>query len=110
MACIKEGKLEFIISEESNSRVLDFLYKTAPGRLCLKLVVNPVMSEIGGVILSSRISTVFINPFIKRNRVNMSEYENKKYRSFNDFFTRKIQEGKRSDFDSNHLISPAMLN
>jgi phosphatidylserine decarboxylase len=107
LAFIKEGELEFIISEENNSRVLNFLYKTAPGRLCLKIVVNPVMSKIGGIILSSRISTVLINPFIKRNGINMSEYENKKYCSFNDFFTRKIQEGKREiDFDSNHLISP----
>ena len=48
-----------------------------------------------------------IPKFIKNNHINMNDYEKKDYKSFNDFFTRKIKEGKRKiNDDKYNLISP----
>lgn len=87
---------------------LSFLYNTIIGRLILKLLVSsPLISKIVGFILNRRISVIFIKPFIKKNKINMNDYIETKYKSFNDFFTRKIKKEKRPvDGNENNLISP----
>lgn len=75
---------------------LSFLYKTAAGRLILKLLVNnKYISVIVGWFMNQKISCLFIKRFIKNNNIDMTEYVSKKYTSFNDFFTRKILPDKR---------------
>lgn len=72
------------------------MYKTAAGRLILKILVNnKYVSNIMGFLMDRRISCLYINHFIKKNNIDMSEYYDKKYISFNDFFTRKIIPSKR---------------
>ena len=45
---------------------------------------------------------------IKENKIDMSQYEQREFKSYNDFFTRKIVDGKRPFLaDDNVLISPA---
>ena len=51
--------------------------------------------DIMGFLMDRRISCLYINHFIKKNNIDMSEYYDKKYISFNDFFTRKIIPSKR---------------
>lgn len=87
----KEIKLE-----QYNQKSLTFLYKTKFGRLCLKLVINPMISKIYGKYNNSKLSCRKINKFIKKNKIDMSEYVKTNYKSFNDFFTRKIKQSKRS--------------
>ena len=49
-----------------------------------------------------------IKSFIKNNNIDMSAFEEKKYRSYNDFFTRKIKlENRPMSSSQNDLISPA---
>ena len=92
---------------DKSNKVLQFLYKTASGRLVLKLTVRPFFSRIGGKILSTRISALKIRSFIKKAGIDMSEYEQKRYKSFNEFFTRKILPDKRHiDMEPQNLISP----
>ncbi|MBP5554955.1 MAG: phosphatidylserine decarboxylase [Lachnospiraceae bacterium] len=77
------------MSEESLSIL--FLYRTVPGRMLLKLLVNPGVSKAAAHVMSSSVSKLFIPAFVRKNHIDMNKYEEPSggYRSFNDFFTRK---------------------
>ncbi|MGN1182783.1 MAG: phosphatidylserine decarboxylase, partial [Faecalibacillus sp.] len=69
---------------------------------------SPLISDIGGLYMSSPFSKMSIKSFIKNNHIDMSQYEDKKYNSYNDFFTRRIKDGKRPyEKDITKLMSPA---
>ncbi len=82
-----------------------FLYKTAFGRLLLKLLTCPFVSKIGGAFLGSCLSRFMVKRFIRKNGIDMSEYEQRKYKSFNDFFTRR-RTVRDFETDEEHVISP----
>ncbi len=90
------------------NRGLLFLYNTRLGRIFLKLIfINPFVSKVVGWFMDTKLSCVMIKKFIKSNNIDMSEYEDKKYTSFNDFFTRKVKKEKRVfDDNKNSLSSP----
>jgi len=57
--------------------------------------------------MDRRFTTCFIRGFVKRNNINTDEYENEKYKSFNDFFSRKIKNNLRPfPDDKRNLASP----
>lgn len=57
--------------------------------------------------MDSGISRLAIKPFLKNSSIDMSQFENRAFRSFNDFFTRQVREGVRPiDREPTHLISP----
>ena len=68
---------------------LRFLYRTVPGRYLLKLLVQPSVSRAAAWFLSSAASRPLIGYYIRKYKIDMTEFGNKKFRSFNDFFTRK---------------------
>lgn len=93
--------------KKENGRILKFLYHTKAGRLALKLMVNPAVSKIGGAYMDSRVSKIHINHFIKSSKIDMTQYETAVYKSFNEFFTRKILADKRPVHrEKEFLISP----
>ena len=84
-----------------------FLYHTIPGRVLLKFLTQPILSKIIGCFLDTPCSGILIKPFVKQNRIDLSDYETDGVRSFNDFFIRRIKPGLRPvDFDPEHLIAP----
>ncbi len=86
---------------------LHFLYDTILGRCILKILTLPVISKIVGAFMNSRLSIPLIDRFILKNNINMNEYENIKYKSYNEFFTRKILKEKREvSMIPNYFISP----
>ena len=86
---------------------LRFLYNTAAGRLMLKPLVSRGVSRICGKFLESKLSKPLIKSFIKKNNIDLEEYESDNFRCFNDCFSRKIKDGRRPiDPDENTLISP----
>lgn len=86
---------------------LERLYGTGLGRQCVRLLVCPAVSKLGGKILSTRLSRLMIPPFIRKNHIDMAQYEKAEYCSYNDFFTRKARENMRSfDMRPDHLVSP----
>lgn len=88
-------------------KVLSYLYTNIWGRMMLKPLVKPQISKLAGHYLSSTHSVGMIEPFIQKNNIDMSSYQKREYTSFNDFFTRKIKEGKRPIPENpNLLISP----
>ncbi|GFI27814.1 phosphatidylserine decarboxylase proenzyme [Lachnospiraceae bacterium] len=76
-------------------KVLEGFYGHMLGRTLLKPLTLPVVSKAGGALLDCGISRIMIRPFIRRNGIAMEEYETKRYRSYNDFFTRKLRQGMR---------------
>ncbi len=86
---------------------LKILYSTFPGRLALKVLTLPAFSRTAGFLLDRRISRVLITPFIHFAKIDMHDYKKKRYKSFNDFFTRQVRSEMRPiDKTPTHLISP----
>jgi len=88
-------KFETVEISGKDSRSINFLYHTSVGRGVLRVLVNPACSKMCGVLLDSRASRVLIPGFVRHNRIEMQEYQDVKYRSFNDFFTREVKDGGR---------------
>ena len=90
--------------------LLEILYNTRLGRICLKALINPRVSEIAGMFLDTCFSKIIIRPFIRYNNINISECEREKirdYESFNDFFTRELKENaRRFEMEPSVLASP----
>lgn len=96
-----------ISSIDGQDRILSFFYETALGRILLKPLICPWVSRMAGSFLSSFASRFLIRPFIRSNDLDMTQFEPGPYRTYNDFFARKIRPEKRPiDRDPMHLISP----
>lgn len=101
----REGKQ--IEKTTGQDRLLEFIYGHTMTRMMIKPFLASGISDIVGKILNSKVSRVLISPFIKKNKIDMSVYEEKNYVSYNDFFTRKIKKEKRLiDEREEVLISP----
>lgn len=93
------------MAENANDKSVQFLYGTKFGRVLLHVTLALKVPKLLGAVLRSPVSRFYIPSFIKKNGIDMTGFENAKFKSFNDFFTRK----KEITFDSEatHLISPA---
>ena len=78
------------------------LKKVYRNKLLTRIATSKFISKVYGIYNSSVFSKNKINKFIKENNIDISLYENKKYKSFNDFFIRKY---KDISF-SNDFVSP----
>lgn len=97
----------FKLKKKKEDKFILFFYNTIIGRLLLKIFTLNIISKIAGLFLSTRLSKIFIKRFILKNNININDYEEVKYKSFNDFFIRKIKAGKRPiNYKDNVLISP----
>ena len=86
---------------------LTFLYTTIPGRFFLKLLTTRAVSKAAGAFLDSSLSAFLIKGFVQKNNINIDDYETDGIKTFNQFFRRKIKEGRRPfDMESTHLASP----
>ncbi|MBP3237504.1 MAG: phosphatidylserine decarboxylase [Lachnospiraceae bacterium] len=104
----KDRNGNIIKKKLKSGKAIDFLYNNSFGRGCLKVLSSVTLANIERAFLNSRISTLIIDPFIKKNEVDLRDYIPRKYKSFNDFFTRQVKENRRpvSD-DPDALISPS---
>lgn len=93
--------------EGKQDRMLKKLYGNIFGRILLKPLTKPFISKLAGVFLSSKVSCMLIKSFIEKNNIDMRLYEEADYKSYNDFFCRKIKtEVRPVDFTPKSLISP----
>lgn len=81
--------------EFKTSKSLKFLYTTFFGRCLLKFITTKSISKLFAFYMNSKFSKHKIKKFIVKNHINMEDYENKDYSSFNDFFIRNIKPDKR---------------
>ena len=104
---IKTRTGQVVASNEKQNKLLKRLYGSVPGRVLLKTLTAPAVSRAAGCFMDSALSKPLIKPFIKKSGIDTSQYVMSGFRSYNDFFTRRIKQGKRPvDFDPGHLISP----
>ncbi|MCR5727823.1 MAG: phosphatidylserine decarboxylase [Lachnospiraceae bacterium] len=102
----RDGK-EYNISTNQD-RFLRFLYTNRLGRSLLKIMISEKVTNLIEWYMNTRISTLKIDGFIKENHIRISDYEKKFYKSYNEFFTRKIKKNKRPvDMRENILVSPS---
>lgn len=93
------------VDYDKEGKAVSFFYGTIVGRFLTKIISLPIFSKVVGLFLSLRVSKFMIKPFIKKNNIDMSLFESKKYKSFNDFFVRK-KKNISFESDSNILVSP----
>jgi len=79
----------------NDGAAVNFLYNNIFGRALLGLLVRPCVSRFAGMILDSRMTSIFVPGFIKRNGISIEECRAAKYESFNGFFKREIKRGLR---------------
>lgn len=72
-----------------------FLYSTKIGNVVLWVSTRRFVSKIVGKYLDSKLSCSRIKKYIKKNNINMNDFEEENYKSFNDFFTRRIKKELR---------------
>ena len=91
-----------------DNKTLNFLYRTIPGRACLKILCAPWISKVAGIFLDSPLSVGMIQGFAEKNNINVDDYVDERYSCFNDFFIRKIRPELRPiDYENNHFIAPS---
>ena len=85
---------------------INFLYNTMLGRIFLNALIRPSVSKLLGSFMDSSASKILIKNFIKRNNIQMDEYERADYSSFNDFFIREIKKSCRPLAYETMLFAP----
>ena len=97
---------EYEKNYQQGASALNFLYNTVPGRIVLKILINPFISKIVGLFHDSSLSKIKIKKFIKDNNINMADFEEQEYKNFNDFFIRK-KKSKIKKLKDGCFASPA---
>lgn len=96
------------IINKKNKLGITLLYKTFLGRRILSIIVKPWFTKLNGYLMNSKASKLISIILIKKYKINKEEYTKTKFKSYNDFFTRKKkQEYLNIDTNKNDLISPA---
>lgn len=97
--------IDFYGNEPGNSKSVVFLCSSPFGRFLYNLTLFLQVPRIMGAFLRSPLSKFFIKGFVKKNNIDMSAFAGVKFRSFNDFFTRK-DNSRKPELSPETLISP----
>jgi phosphatidylserine decarboxylase len=90
----EKSKLE--VEKVYGESAIAWLYGTKLGQKSADYFLSGKMaSQIYGAYQSSSLSARKIAPFVDRFKIPMSEYEDRSFNSFNDFFARKFRPGQR---------------
>ena len=101
----REGRIT--TADSGQDRLLKKMYLSRAGRRILRVLVCPFVSRAGGWLLDRSWSRILIAPFVKANQIDLSVCEKERFRSYNDFFTRKLKDGARiMEGDEWTLTSP----
>ncbi|MCR5521833.1 MAG: phosphatidylserine decarboxylase [Lachnospiraceae bacterium] len=104
----RDRKGNTYIVDSGQERTLQLLYGTLLGRMLLKLLTCRSVSKLAGLWQSLPFSALTIDRFILENNIRMKDYIPTKYRTFNEFFARKIRRSRRPICpDKQALISPS---
>lgn len=80
-----------IIEKPPVSKSLRFLYYSKLGAPALRLITRRWVSKLAGRYLDGRLSRRKIKKYIKKHGIDMSAFIEQDYKSFNDFFTRRVK-------------------
>lgn len=91
----------------TQDRVLRLLYGNRAGRMVLGWLIRPEVSKLVGRFMDTGLSRIMINPFIKKNDIDISVCLKNEFDSYNDFFKRKLVPGARAiDMIDEGFVSP----
>lgn len=91
----------------TQDRVLRLLYGNRAGRMVLGWLIRPEVSKLVGRFMDTGLSRIMINPFIKKNDIDLSLCQKNEFESYNDFFKRKLVPGARTiDTTDEGFVSP----
>ena len=92
-------------TEYQPSSFVKFLYNNVFGRMVLKLLTNKLFANLGAWFLNTKLSKSMADKKVKQYKIDMNKYINCNYKSYNEFFVRKL---KKIDFNDhkNIFISP----
>lgn len=89
--------------------MLKWLYSSATGKAAMHLLFKrKIVSAFGGWYMNTSFSARRIEDFVNEHQIDKKEFETEelsKYKSFNDFFYRKLKPEARKIDD--HIVSPA---
>ena len=100
----KDRQGYLVAANGGQDKIVKGLYGTAIGRQALKVLTKPGISKLGGRFLDSKLSIPLIHPFIDRNHIDMEQYEEEDYESYNHFFSRRIKDGERGFSKRENLL------
>lgn len=93
--------------KQDRELTLRFMYHTVPGRVLLKALSGRRFSAVAGRFMDSSMSRPLIRRFVRKNHIDLNEYVDTHYHSFNDCFTRRIRPEMRPiPHNPRALISP----
>lgn len=92
--------------EQYGKKYLEFLYNTKLGRIFLKVISSPIFSKTNALYNKTILSKNKVKKFIKRYNIKINDFEEKAYKSFNEFFIRKKKQITYNK-SSKVFISPA---
>lgn len=100
-----------VLEKVEGNRVLKWLYESKVGLNALELIVKrKIPTIVYGRMQDLYISSKKIHKFIKNQEINTAEIEGEisQFKTFNDFFTRKLKQTARPiTFDKDEFASPA---
>ena len=104
--CDRNGNV--FTSEDSTESLLISIYNSTLARACINILSAPFISKAGGIILNSKFTAAAVPLYADKKGIDMFDYEDRDYTSFNDFFTRKIKPGRRiTDHGADALVCPS---
>ncbi len=71
------------------------VYSFESTRACMKVLTSPFVSRAAGIALDSSASAAFIESFADKYDIDLFDFEDREYSSFNDFFIRRFKKGRR---------------
>ena len=96
-----------IHKEGTPPKSLRFMYRSKWGLPLLRILSGRFVSKLVGKYMDGRLSKHRIKKYVKKNGIDMSEYIEEDYKSFNAFFTRRIKPELRPfDMNPDSFISP----
>jgi len=90
----RENKTSYEEKQYGGKKLM-FLYNTIPGRAVLRFFTSKAYSARNAKANSKKSSAKKIKSFVKRYQIHMSDFEDREYDSFTDFFVRKTKDGQR---------------
>lgn len=97
--------IDFYGDEPGSSKAVVFLCRSRFGRFLYNMTLFFQVPKVMGAFLRSPLSRLFIKGFIKSNKIDMTAFARRKFKSFNDFFTR-VDSSRVPDTAPDCLISP----
>lgn len=85
----RQGKIHK--HDATPDKTIKFLYCTVLGRRILWRLIDPDRQETFRKMANARWSSMLVDPFAKKYHISFKDYIPKRYKSYNDFFTRKIR-------------------